>query len=99
MVAEGGLRSLKMGVSPFERVFSSKGRVRILYLLTKYGMLNITRLSREAELSYESTKRHLRELVDANTVLEQKFGRIRIFSINKDSPMGRKVIKLFSELD
>ncbi|RLG52712.1 MAG: ArsR family transcriptional regulator [Thermoproteota archaeon] len=79
-----------------ERSLSSRGRIRILYLLAKHEMLNITSLAKEAHLSFEVTRRHLGNLLELGIVEEHRLGRIRIFRLNKRHPMTRKILALFS---
>jgi len=79
-----------------ERSLSSRGRIRLLYLLAKHEMLNITSLAKEAHLSFEVTRRHLGNLLELGIVEEHRLGRIRIFRLNKRHPMTRKILALFS---
>ncbi|RLG42679.1 MAG: hypothetical protein DRN90_06985 [Thermoproteota archaeon] len=79
-----------------EQSLSSRGRIRILYLLAKSEMLNITTLAREAHLSFEVTRRHLSNLLRLGIVEEYKLGRIRVFRLNKRHPMTKKLLALFS---
>ncbi len=79
-----------------ERSLSSRGRIRLLYLLAKHEMLNITSLAKEAHLSFEVTRRHLCNLLELGIVEEHRLGRIRIFRLNKTHPMTRKILALFS---
>ena len=79
-----------------EQSLSSKGRIRLLYLLAKFEMLNITSLAKEAHLSFEVTRRHLGSLLELGIVEEYKLGRIRVFKLNKRNPITRKILELFS---
>mgnify|MGYP003886480463 CR=1 FL=1 len=79
-----------------EEVFSSRGRVRILYLMARKGSINITRLFKEAGLSYETTWRHLRRLLDLGIVKEVRLGRLRIFQLNEEHPLADRIVALFS---
>ncbi len=84
----------------FEDVFSSKGRVRILRILTEIGELNISEIARRAGLNYTTTNQHLQALEDAGLVRHKKFGRIRIFRFNEESPrarMSKRLIELWNE--
>ncbi|MEJ2126772.1 MAG: ArsR family transcriptional regulator [Candidatus Bathyarchaeota archaeon] len=42
-----------------EDVFSSKGRVKILRILSEIGELNISEIARRAGLNYTTTNQHL----------------------------------------
>jgi DNA-binding transcriptional ArsR family regulator len=86
----------KLSFELIERSLSSKGRIRILYLLAKFEMLNITSLAKKAHLSYEVTRRHLNSLLELGIVEEYKLGRIRVFRLNKGHPIVKKILTLFS---
>ena len=77
-----------------EDVFSSKGRVKILRILSEIGELNISELARRAGLNYVTTNQHLRILEDHELVCHKTFGRIRIFRYNDKSPRARMIKKL-----
>ena len=82
-----------------EDVFSSKGRVRILRILAEIGELNISEIARRAGLNYTTTNQHLQTLEDAGLVRYKKFGRIRIFSFNDESPRARMSKRLIEFWD
>ena len=69
-----------------EEIFTSKGRVRILKILLKYGEVNITKIAREAGLNHTATEKHLRKLVELGLVSEERFGRLRIYRLNYSNP-------------
>jgi DNA-binding transcriptional ArsR family regulator len=52
-------------VKKIEDIFSSKGRVRILKILSEIGELNISEIAKRAKLNYTSTNQHF----SINTVL------------------------------
>ncbi len=83
----------------FEDVFSSKGRVRILRILTEIGELHISEIARRAGLNYTTTNQHLQALEDAGLVRHKKFGRIRIFRFNDESPRARMSKRLIEFWD
>jgi len=84
---------------PIEDVLSSKGRVRILRILTDIGELNISEIARRAGLNYATTNQHLQALENAGLILHKKFGRIRIFRFNEESPRARMIRKLIDSWD
>ena len=51
-----------------EDVLSSKGRVRILRILSEIGELNISEIARRAGLNYATTNQHLLILEDHKLV-------------------------------
>jgi len=79
-----------------EEALSSKGKVRILFLLTRMEALNITRLARETKLSVEVTKRHLKKLIELGIVKELRLGRFRFYQLDREHPLAIRIIALFS---
>jgi DNA-binding transcriptional ArsR family regulator len=77
-----------------EDILSSRGMVKILKILSKYEEMNITQISKKAMLDYRTTLSHLEKLVKANIVKEKKYGKIRVFKINKDNNISLKIIDL-----
>ena len=77
-----------------EEVFSSKGRVKILRILSEIGELNISEIARRAGLNYTTTNQHL-ELLENNKLVRHKtFGRIRIFRYNEENPRALMIRQL-----
>jgi DNA-binding transcriptional ArsR family regulator len=77
-----------------EEVFSSKGRVKILKILTKIGELNISEIARRTGLNYTTTNQHLQALEDHRLVRHKSFGRIRIFRLDEENARARMVKEL-----
>jgi DNA-binding transcriptional ArsR family regulator len=77
-----------------EDILSSRGMVKILKVLSEYEEMNITQISKKAMLDYRTTLAHLKKLVKANIVKEKKYGKIRVFKINKDNNISLKIIDL-----
>ena len=69
-----------------EEVFSSKGRVKILRILSEIGELNISEIARRARLNYATTNQHLILLEKHKLIQHKTFGRIRIFRYNEENP-------------
>jgi DNA-binding transcriptional ArsR family regulator len=69
-----------------EEVFSSKGRVKILRILSEIGELNISEIARRAGLNYATTNQHLILLEKHKLIRHKTFGRIRIFRYNEENP-------------
>ena len=80
-----------------EDVFSSRGRVRILRILSEIGELNISEIARRAGLNYTTTNGHLQVLEKAGLIRHKSFGRIRIFRFNEENVKAR-AIRDFMEL-
>ena len=82
---------------PIEDVFSSKGRVRILRILTEIEELNISEIARRAGLNYATANQHLEALESAGLIRCKTFGRIRIFRFNREDSRARIVKKFMEE--
>lgn len=74
-----------------EEVFSSKGRVRILRILSEIGELNISEIARRAGLNYTTTNDHLRKLERADLITHKSFGRIRIYRFNEGNRRAKAI--------
>ena len=77
-----------------EEVFSSKGRVKILRILSEIGELNISEIARRAGLNYATTNQHLQILENNKLVRHKTFGRIRIFRFNEENLRARMIGQL-----
>ena len=77
-----------------DEVLSSRGRVRILMILTRIPELNISDIARRVGLNYATTDKHLKELEGARLVQQKRFGRIRIYKLNDLDPRVTAVKKL-----
>jgi DNA-binding transcriptional ArsR family regulator len=62
-----------------EEILGSKGRVRVLKVLSESGELNISEVSRRTGLNYTSVERHLLKLKKMGLLNEKRYGKIRIF--------------------
>ncbi len=62
-----------------EAVIASRGRFKILRLLSQVHELNISEIAKRAGVPYISADRHLMVLKRSGIVEEKSFGRIRIF--------------------
>ena len=77
-----------------EDVLSSKGRVKILRILSEIGELNISDIARRSGLNYTTTNQHLQALEQADLVRHKSFGRIRIYRYNEESQKARAIRSL-----
>lgn len=77
-----------------EDVFSSRGRVRILRILSEIGELNISEIARRAGLNYTTTNEHLQVLEKAKLIQHKSFGRIRIYRYNEENAKARAIKEL-----
>jgi len=74
-----------------EDIFSSRGRVRILRILSEIGELNISEIARRAGLNYTVTNEHLQVLEAAGLIVHKSFGRIRIYRFNEENAKARAI--------
>ena len=79
---------------PIEEVLSSKGKIKILKILTHFDELNISEIVRRAQLNHATVTQHLDYFKTIGIVEEKTFGRIKIFRL---SPEDAKV-KLIRDL-
>ena len=73
---------------PIEEVLSSKGKIKILKILTHYEELNISEIVRRAQLNHATVTQHLNYFKSIGIVQEKAFGRIKIYQL---SPEDAKV--------
>lgn len=73
---------------PIEEVLSSKGKIKILKILTHYDELNISEIVRRAQLNHATVTQHLDYFKTIGIVEEKAFGRIKIYRL---SPEDAKV--------
>jgi DNA-binding transcriptional ArsR family regulator len=77
-----------------EEVFSSKPRMKILRLITRFGSLNVSDIARRVNLNYSTTNQHLK-LLEGESILQQRvYGRIRMYRFNDKSPKAIAVQNL-----
>lgn len=77
-----------------EDIFSSRGRVRILRILSEIGELNISEIARRAGLNYSTTNEHLLVLEKAGLIRHKTFGRIRIYRFDETDARARSIKNL-----
>jgi DNA-binding transcriptional ArsR family regulator len=81
-------------VMDIEDFFSSKVRMKILKILWQVGELNISGIARRLGVNYGTTNKHLKELENEGIVQHKRFGRIRIYRLNKHSPKTEAIRNL-----
>jgi DNA-binding transcriptional ArsR family regulator len=67
---------------PIEEVLSSKGKIKILKILTLYEELNISEIVRRAQLNHATVAQHLDYFKEIGVVEEKTFGRIKIYRLS-----------------
>ena len=66
---------------------ASKGMVRILSVVTEYGPLCISDLSRKTGLNHGNVDRHVRKLVEVGLLEERRYGAVRMIKTSYTSLM------------
>jgi DNA-binding transcriptional ArsR family regulator len=64
-----------------EELLGSKGRVRILGVLTEAGELNHSQICRRVGMNYHNVNTHLERLKELGMIKEKRYGNIRMFEI------------------
>ena len=75
-------------------ILSSKGRIRILQLLSEAMELNVTEIAKRVGLNYSSTNNHLKQLEGTGLLSQKRFGRIRIYCFCESSPYAVAIRRL-----
>ncbi len=84
---------------PIEEVLSSRGRVKIIKILSQYGELNISAISKEVNLNHSVVKDHLKFLENLGIIHEKRFGRIRIYEYQEHNVRAHSLKQLFKIWD
>ncbi len=69
---------------PIEELLSSKGKIKILKVLSIFEELNISGIVRKAQLNHATTSQHLDYFKSIGIVEEKVFGRIKIYRLTPD---------------
>ncbi|MEB3756611.1 MAG: ArsR family transcriptional regulator [Desulfurococcales archaeon] len=80
-----------------ENVLSSKGRIRVIKILLKYGATNINTLIRESGLTHKLVTKYISELKEENLIVERRYGRLRVVEINYQNPKVSMLKMLLEE--
>ena len=62
-----------------EKLLGSRGRIRVLRVLTENREMNISEVGRRTGMNYTSVERHLKALEEMGLLREKRYGKIRIF--------------------
>ncbi|MCE4606166.1 MAG: ArsR family transcriptional regulator [Desulfurococcales archaeon] len=80
-----------------EDILTSKGRIRVIKVLLKYGATNINTLIRESGLTHRLVNKYITELKEENLVTERRYGRLRVIEINYQNPKVSMLKMLLEE--
>ena len=89
----GGTKASGPGL---EDIFFSRPATRILLHLIRVEMDSESNLIRVARTNHRGFHRNISVLMGYGIVLEKRFGRIRLYMMNKDSPYYYKLKKIHS---
>lgn len=79
-----------------ERLFTSKARVKVLKLLIfSPGEFHLREISRRTKVSAPYIKRELENLREAGLIAERREGNLKLFKINKASPIFDELKRIF----
>lgn len=67
------------------KALANRRRFMILKILKKEGEKSVGNLSSSLKLSFKSTSKHLRKLVDAGLVTTRQVSNIVFYSLDKDN--------------
>ena len=79
-----------------EKIFSSKGRVKIIKILVEKGELNISDIGRRARLNHTTTQQHLNFLIETGLIQEKRFGRIKIYRLKEENIKAQALKSFFT---
>lgn len=82
-----------------DEVFKSKGRLKIIKILFRYGEANASKIVNESGLQYSNVIKHLCELKRLGFIEELKIGRVRIFRPVWTNSSVRYVYNLLKSLN
>ena len=76
---------------PIEEVLSSKGKIKILKILTHCDELNISEIVRRAQLNHATVTQHLDYFKSIGIVQEKAFGRIKIYRLSPEDAIVKVI--------
>jgi len=62
-----------------EELMGSRGRIRVLRVLSEAREMNISEVGRRTGMNYTSVERHLEALKGLGLLREKRYGKIRIY--------------------
>ncbi len=82
-----------------EDVFYSRVVIRIIRCLLRNDFDSGSNLVRISRTNYDTFKKHIKILMEYGIVKERRLGKIKVYMINKESPLYDKLRKIFSIWD
>jgi len=84
-------------IKELEEILGARGRVRLLAMLSTVDEINITRLAKICRIQHASAERNLQLLLEHGIIVEKRFGKIRIFSLNLKNEVTRSIKRMFDD--
>lgn len=84
-----------------EKILASSNRRKLFRILRKTKQTNIMDLVRNAKSTYNQVQSDLRILEKEGIIIEERKGRLRMISLNRENPktdLVLKALKLLNEL-
>lgn len=84
-----------------EKILASSNRRKLFRILRKTKQTNIMDLVRKAKSTYNQVQSDLRILEKEGIIIEERKGRLRMISLNRENPktdLVLKALKLLNEL-
>ena len=78
-----------------EDVLSSRGRIKIIKILSQEIELNISEIARRSQLNHSTACRHLDFLEEAGIIKKKVFGRIKIYRFKLENVKVKGLKSLF----
>ena len=82
-----------------EEMFSSRGRVKVVRAIVVHGALNVNRICKITGLHHRIVRSHLKSLIESGIVSEERFGRVKIYSLNNSNPKVKRIVRLIEALE
>lgn len=73
--------------------------MKTLKIIAQVGELNVSEIARRLGVNYATTNKHLIALENEGIIQHKKFGRIRLYRINQNSPKAKAVENLLDAWD
>jgi predicted transcriptional regulator len=80
-------------------LLSSKGKVKIVYYLSKHDELNVTQIVKKTAMNSNQINKHLQFFVENNILEEKKFGRVKIYRLITENYKLKLLKKIFTYWD
>ena len=77
------------------KLLGSKARAKMIHCLCKNEELNISAICEKAKVNHHTAKNHLKLMISWGVVKEKRFGRIKVYTLRKEIPEVKALIRIF----